>query len=85
MHEPPEPAYGDVAGSGGKCGPDGVVDLFDIFAVLDGFQGTFTAPCVSLSLDIAGADCVADGNIDLFDIFAILDAFADVDKCCVVP
>ena len=31
--------YGDIAGPGGSCGPDGLIDLQDILAVLDAFGG----------------------------------------------
>jgi len=75
---------GDVAGPGSTCGPDGLVDLFDILAVLDGFQNVFTPGCELFHIDLAGPSgtCDRDGVIDLSDILAVLDAFAGQDHCC---
>ena len=77
-------AYGDLAGAGGTCGPDDQVDIFDIFAVLDGFQDSFADGCTPSNIDIAaaGGTCGSDGQIDIFDIFAVLDAFQGVSACC---
>ena len=78
--------YGDVAGFGGTCGPDGFVNIFDIFAVLDGFVGTFAKGCEPSNLDIANFSpidpCLSDGQIDIIDIFAVLDAFRGTARCC---
>ncbi|MCH7840149.1 MAG: hypothetical protein IID38_07935, partial [Planctomycetes bacterium] len=67
-----EAAYGDVAGDGDVCGPNGNVDLFDILAVLNGFQGTFGEGCELANIDIAGQEgsCTPNQSIDLSDIFA---------------
>lgn len=73
--------YGDIAGNQGVCGPNGVVDLLDIIAVLNGFQGTFADGCSLTNVDIA-PDCAADGKIDRTDILAVLDAFAGTSTCC---
>ena len=76
--------YGDVAGAGGLCGPDGSVDLADILAVLDGFAGVFRDGCEAVNMDIAGSEgsCTPDENIDLADILNVLDAFQGLDRCC---
>ena len=58
---------------------DGVVDMFDILCVLDGFSGQFET-CSLESLDIA--DCTPDDEINLSDILAVLDGFQGVDPCC---
>ena len=57
---------------------DGVVDLVDVFCVLDGFVGTFTK-CTLEDLDIGR--CGGDGRIDIFDILGVLDAFVGIDPC----
>lgn len=75
--------FGDVAGVGGSCGPDGDVGLPDILAVLDGFGGSFRAPCTHGNIDIGGAQgsCVPDGIIALADILHVLDAFSGISSC----
>jgi len=79
--------FGDVAGPGGTCGPNGTVDLLDILGILDGFQGEFADGCGEHNLDLAGpgGSCGPDGGIDLVDILAVLDAFANVSSCCEFP
>lgn len=79
--------YGDLAGIGGSCGPDGNIELVDILAVLDGFSGNFAAPCESNNLDIAGpgGTCTVDGIIGLDDILAVLNAFQGQDDCSCPP
>ncbi len=67
--------YGDATG-------DQTVDIFDIFCVLDGFQGVFD-DCTIEEVDIAG--CAPDGAVDILDIFAVLDAFVGIDGCCGGP
>ena len=76
--------YGDIAGDGGSCGPDGNVGLLDIIAVLDGFAGDFSLGCELVNVDIAGdaGSCVPNDSIDLGDILALLDAFQGLDGCC---
>ena len=64
--------YGDVNN-------DETVDLFDIFCVLEGFQGDF-GTCRLPNVDIA--PCTPDGIVDLFDLLGVLDAFGGVDACC---
>lgn len=77
-------AHGDVAGAGGSCGPDGVVDLLDITAILDAFRGVLRGGCTRASLDLTkpGDHCGRDGIIQLPDILAVLDAFQGADNCC---
>ncbi|NOT00650.1 MAG: hypothetical protein HOP29_08485 [Phycisphaerales bacterium] len=58
---------------------DGMIDIFDILCVLDGFAGTFNPPCTLTNLDLT--PCVGDGQIDIFDILAVLDGFAGVNGC----
>ena len=61
---------------------DGQVELDDILAVLDGFQGVFESGTTELDVDIASINpCERDGLIDLFDILAVLDGFRGVDLC----
>ena len=76
--------YGDVAATGSGCGPDGTVDLADILALLDGFQGVFATGCEVSNVDIASQSdgCTSDGTIDLSDILAVLDAFQGATTCC---
>lgn len=76
--------YGDLVGVGETCGPDGLVDIHDIFAVFNAFQGEFAEGCSLINADLAaaGGRCVPDGIIDLADIFAVLDAFHGIDPCC---
>lgn len=77
-------SYGDLASTGGACGPDGTVDLLDILAVLNGFQGQFAAGCTSANIDITGPEdtCRPGGGIDLLDILAVLNAFQNTVACC---
>ena len=78
--------YADVVGSDHTCGPDGEVDLLDILAVLDAFQGVFPRACHLANIDMAShAPCVPDGTIDLHDIFAVLDAFSGTGECVCDP
>ena len=76
--------YGDVVDHTMTCGPDGMIDLFDILAVLDGFQNVFTSSCELFNIDLAGpsGSCEPDGQIDLTDILAVLDAFQGTAICC---
>ena len=75
-----------MAGPGATCGPNGQVDLPDILAVLDAFQGMFAPACTLPNVDIACGPgtscCIADGTIDLLDILAVLNAFQGIDNCC---
>ncbi|NOS99590.1 MAG: hypothetical protein HOP29_03080 [Phycisphaerales bacterium] len=81
-------AYGDVLGTQDvcgrqgewMCGPDGVVDVFDILAVLNAFGGAFPEDCAVHNFDLA--PCNTDGVIDIFDVLAVLDAFSGIDACC---
>ena len=63
--------YGDVNN-------DGIVDLSDIFCVLDAFAGNFGF-CALANVDIS--PCDGDEVIDLFDILEVLNAFGGQDTC----
>ena len=66
-----------------------MIDLFDIFCVLDCFQGVFqNCPSDVCDLSAAGGACDGDGQVNIFDILAVLDAFAGAGTCpnvCVNP
>ena len=76
--------YGDVAGEGGVCGPDGDVNLSDIIAVLNAFADLYAGGCELVNVDIAGDEgsCVPNEIIDLSDILGVLNAFQGDDSCC---
>ena len=61
---------------GGDVNQDGLVDLFDILAVLDGFAGVFDNGAFA-DVDIRTSDggCGSDGVIGLQDILGVLDGF----------
>lgn len=63
----------------GDVNHDGLVDIFDILCVLDGFAGVF-ATCTMLDVELAPCPD-GDGLIDIFDILAVLDAFTGVNVC----
>lgn len=63
----------------GDANHDGVVDLLDIFCVLDGRDGNFPR-CQFSDVDIAG--CSGDGQVELADVLAVLNAFRGIDPCC---
>jgi hypothetical protein len=65
-------AFGDV-------NHDGIVDIFDILHVLDGFAGVFNPPATKSNVDLA--PCAGDDLIDIFDILAVLDAFTGLNLC----
>ena len=67
--------WGDVAGYFNGTSwtpPDGIVQIQDAVAILDGFQGDTAAPPLFL-LDSLG--CVPDRIIDIVDVVAAIDAF----------
>ncbi len=64
--------YGDVD-------RDGSITAFDVFCVLDGFQGDFSG-CPLKDSDIE--PCAGDGTLTAFDVFAVLNAFQGVNPCC---
>lgn len=68
----PPRLFGDING-------DGIIDIFDILHVLDGFAGVFVPPATKSNVDLA--PCDGDGVIDIFDILAVLDGFAGVNLC----
>ncbi|NOT00765.1 MAG: hypothetical protein HOP29_09070 [Phycisphaerales bacterium] len=63
----------------GDVNHDGLVDIFDILCVLDGFAGVFTT-CTMLDVELVPCPD-GDGIIDIFDILAVLDAFTGVNVC----
>ncbi len=71
--------YGDVI-------PDNVLNLFDIFCILNLIGGTNTDPaCTMEGADLAGGgpgQCGPNGVLNLFDVFAVLDAIGGIDPCC---
>ncbi len=70
VHTPND--YGDVD-------HNGVVNLLDVFCVLDGIAGVFET-CVFADLDIE--PCSTNGVLNLLDVFAVLDAIGGEDPCC---
>jgi len=56
-----------------------VINVFDLFCVLDGFQSVFDA-CRFEDDDVH--PCGGNGFINIFDLFAVLDAFEGADPCC---
>lgn len=78
--------HGDTShnDAGLACGPDGVVDLDDIDAVRDAYNGTFHGDCAFHNFDIQNDSktCAADGVINLRDIFAVIFAKNDNPECC---
>ncbi len=65
-------AYGDVTGNG-------VINLFDIFGMLDQMAGANADSTMHL-YDIQ--PCNGDDVVNLLDVFAALDAIAGSDPCC---
>jgi len=72
--------YGDTDGNG-------LINVFDLFCVMDGFGGKFFA-CSPSQVDLHGActapaaPCCPNGIINIFDLFAVLDVFNGLDACC---
>lgn len=64
--------YGDVD-------HNAVVNVFDIFCILDGIAGDFST-CSFEDDDIH--PCEGNDVLNLFDAFAVLDAIAGTDSCC---
>jgi hypothetical protein len=65
-------AYGDV-------NHDGVINLFDIFCLLDAIGGD-TSQCGLADADIE--PCEGNSILNLFDVFAILNVIGGDDPCC---
>ena len=61
-----------MAGELGVCGPNGIVDLLDILAVLNGFQGDFADGCELVNMDIAGAEGKLTHPRDMIGYFKAL-------------
>jgi len=77
-----DPTDGTCAHDGNSSGDldcNGVINLFDLFCVLDGFAGDFST-CTFANVD--RQPCGGNGVINLFDLFAVLDTFNGVDPCC---
>ncbi len=64
--------YGDVT-------HDTVINLFDIFCVLEAIGGNYIN-CTVVDADIH--PCSGNGVANLFDAFAVLDSIAGIDPCC---
>jgi hypothetical protein len=64
--------YGDVDGNG-------VLNLFDIFCILEGIGGEFDT-CSFADVDIE--PCGGNGTLNLFDVFAVMAAIGGEDPCC---
>ncbi len=69
----------EIATPFGDVNANGLVNLFDLFCVLDGFSGDFSN-CPLVASDVQ--PCAGNAVINLFDLFAVLDAFTGVDPCC---
>jgi len=67
--------YGDLDGNG-------VVTVFDLFCMLQGFSNDFSV-CSLAEVDIS--PCSGDGLINVNDLFALLDALSAIDACCSGP
>ena len=67
------PDYGDATANG-------VIDLFDLFCVLDGTEGEF-GTCSLAEVDLA--PCGGDGTVDAADVAAVENAFASDFACTV--
>ncbi len=72
----------------GDMDHNGIVNLFDVFCVIEGIGGDFST-CSFAQADIHGAcgdsggsACCPDGIVNLFDAFSVLDATRGVDPCC---
>jgi hypothetical protein len=63
----------------GDANHDGVLNLFDVFCILDGIGGQF-GECGFDDIDIE--PCGGNGTLNLFDVFAVLDAISGSDPCC---
>jgi len=72
--------YGDI-------NYNGAINVFDLFCILDGFEGDFSI-CSFDQDDIHGScgpglsDCCPNGVINIFDLQAVLDVIAGTDPCC---
>jgi hypothetical protein len=58
---------------------NGVLNIFDVFCILDALGGDFST-CTYENSDVD--PCVANGVVNLMDIFAVLNAVAGFDPCC---
>lgn len=84
--------YADVAGGSwcghpADCGPNGLVDLDDINAMLAAFGCDFAEGCEFHNYDITSGyntpgQCLANSIIDLDEILAVIDAFGGDFWCC---
>ena len=66
-------------GSYGDVDNNGVINIFDLFCILDGFAQVF-GTCSFHAVDIE--PCGGNEVINIFDLFAVLAAFEAVDPCC---
>jgi hypothetical protein len=77
--------HGDVVGffeNGAYPPPDGVVNIVDVLAILEGFQGLTTAPPIYrvdlIGVGQQGTDCAPDRVINILDAVIALDAFRGI-------
>jgi len=61
----------------GDPNDNGIVNIFDLFCILDAFSGDFNT-CSPFSVDMVGDNNAPDGVINIFDLFVVLDVFAGV-------
>ena len=77
--------WGDIVGpfeGGVWTAPDGIIDIVDMLAVVEAFEGQPTAPPMEL-VDLY--PCVPDNLIDIMDIVQVVDAFGGDPYPCAVP
>ncbi len=58
---------------------DGVLNLFDIFCILDGIEGNFDT-CTFEDNDVE--PCEPNGVLNVNDVLAVSDAVGGIDPCC---
>jgi len=63
----------------GDADHSGFLNIFDLFCVLNAFEGDFTN-CTFEDVDLS--PCSGDNILNIFDLFAVLDAYAGTDPCC---
>jgi len=66
----------------GDTNNDGNVNVFDLFCILKGFAGDFSA-CTFVDADLH--PCVANATLNIFDLFEVLNAFAGQGFPCAGP
>ncbi len=75
----PANVYGDL-------NHDGVVSLFDLFCMINGFHDSFQDPSLNCTMDRIDVEpCGGNGTINMKDLYAVFNAFSDCDPCCSAP